>query len=76
MGYGIKTMRRLGVLLPKLPKGEFMAIGPDGNYKDSPRCSEQVVVVALHTNGSLKTYSLEEFAETFGWQNDPTKSRY
>ena len=43
--------------------------------KGSPRCSEQLVVVALHTNGSLKTYSLEEFAETFGWKNDPSKVR-
>ena len=75
MGFDIKPMRRLGVLLPELPNGEYIAIGPDGNYKGSPKCSEQVVVVALHTNGSLKTYSLEEFAETFGWQNDPTKVR-
>ena len=75
MGFDIKGMRRLGVLLPELPNGEYIAIGPDGNYKGSPKCSTQVVVVALHTNGSLKTYSLEEFAETFGWKNDPTKVR-
>ncbi len=75
MGFDIKAMRRLGVLLPELPNGEYIAIGPDGNYKGSPKCTEQVVVVALHTNGSLKTYSLEEFAETFGRQNDPGKVR-
>ena len=75
MGFDIKGMRRLGVLVPELPNGEYIAIGPDGNYKGSPKCSTQVVVVALHTNGSLKTYSLEEFAEAFGWKNDPTKVR-
>jgi len=75
IGFDVKAMRRLGVLLPELPKGESIAIGPDGNYRGSPNCSEQVVVVALHTNGSLKTYSLNEFSETFGWQNDPTKVR-
>lgn len=75
MGFDIKAMRRLGVLLPELPNGQYIAIGPDGHYKGSPKCSTQVVVVALHTNGSLKTYSLEEFAETFGWKNDRTKVR-
>ena len=74
--FDTKTMRRIGVLLPELPKGEYIAIGPDGNYTGSPKCGEQAVVVALHDNGSLKTYSLDEFASTFGWVNDPAKVRF
>lgn len=73
--FDIKSIRRLGVLLPELPGGEYIAIGPDGNYNGSPNCAEQVVVVALHTNGSLKTYHLDEFAEAFDWKNDPDKVR-
>ena len=32
-GYDIKAIRRLKVLLLELPNGEYIAIGPDGNYK-------------------------------------------
>ena len=72
-GIDFRNLRRLGVLLPELPEGEYLAVGPDGNYKGSDNCGRQVGIVALHTNGSLKTYSLEEFSSVLGKKNDPTK---
>jgi len=73
MGVDLRAVKRLGVLLPELPGGEYAAIGPDGNYKGSENCARQVGVVALHTNGSLKTYSLDEFRSILGKKNDPAK---
>jgi hypothetical protein len=73
MAIDVKTMRRLGVLLPELPEGEYLSIGQEGNYKGSDGASEHVGVVALHMNGSLKTYSLEEFGAAFSKRNEPSK---
>ncbi|MDA1230463.1 MAG: hypothetical protein O2856_06785 [Planctomycetota bacterium] len=75
-GLDVKSMRRLGTLFPDLPNGEYMALGADGNYIGSPAVGDQVVVVALLKNGSLKTFSLAEFTATFGWKNDPAKVRF
>ena len=36
-------------------------------------CGRQVGVVALRTNGSLKTYSLDELSSVLGKKNDPAK---
>lgn len=75
-GLDVKTMRRLGTLFPELPHGDYAALSPDGHYNGSPGIAEQLVVLGLQRNGSLKTYSLSEFAETFGWKNDPAKVRF
>ncbi len=74
-GFDTKPFRRIGVLLPELPGGDYIAIGPDGNYSGSPNCADQVVVVALHANGSLKAHRLDEFSKAFDCQNDPAKVR-
>ena len=45
-----------------------------GHYRGSPGVEDQIVYVALLPDGSQRTYTPAEFAETFGWKNDPEKA--
>ena len=40
----------------------------------SPGVEEQIVYVALHEDGSQRTYTPAEFAAKFGWKNAPEKA--
>lgn len=58
--------------------GKFTAIGEtlgDGTTPDELAEIEQhLVYVALHDDGSQRTYTPAEFQKTFGWKNDPTRA--
>lgn len=48
---------------------------PEGNTAQSfASIADLIVYVALHEDGSQRTYSPAEFARKFGWQNDPDRA--
>lgn len=64
----------LGTLWPELSDGGWMVIGPTGHCRGSKGIAEHVVYVAQLDDGSNITLSPQEFAERFGWKNDPEKA--
>ncbi|WP_231746818.1 serine/threonine-protein kinase [Maioricimonas rarisocia] len=75
-GYDLRTHRFLGTLLPQLPDGHWAVLGRDGSCTGSEGVEEHLVVVALLRDGSINTYSLDEFADRFRWKNDPDSVRF
>lgn len=45
-----------------------------GHYRGSPGVEDQIVYVAMLDDGSQRTYTPAEFAETFHSKNDPEKA--
>ena len=70
------TERKLGVLVPAMSDNQYLCVGPEGHYRGSRRIDEHIVYVAQHEDGSMVTYTPQEFSEKFGWKNDPTKARF
>ena len=52
-----------------------MAIRPDGHFRVTPGAAKQLRYVVLTDSSEQLTLTPEEFAEKFGWTNDPTKVR-
>ena len=75
-GFDAQRFERLGVLFPRIGGEQFGCIGPDGHYRGSRRIDEHLVYVALHDDGSQRTYSPKEFRDKFQWKNDPDKVRF
>ena len=44
------------------------------DYCGSPGVEEHIVYVAMHDDGSQVTCTPAEFAQQFGWKNDPEKA--
>jgi WD40 repeat protein len=61
----------LGVLVP-LGSDQAVIINSDGHYRGSTRV-EQNLVYVVQTDSSQETLTPEEFAERYGWKNDPSK---
>ena len=74
VGFDVETNRRLGMLFPWLTGDHWLCIGPTGHYRGSPGVEDQFVYVAMLPDGSQRTYTPAEFAEKFGWKNDPEKA--
>ena len=51
-------------------RGQVVSISPSGHYRASPRADELLVYVVETADGQ-ETLSREQFAERFGWKNDP-----
>ena len=68
------TNSRLGILFPWLTGDNWLCLGPTGHYRGSPGVEEQIVYVAMHEDGSQRTYTPAEFSEKFGWKNDPEQA--
>jgi hypothetical protein len=48
---------------------------PTGNTAQSVAAlADLIVYVALHEDGSQRTYAPEEFSRKFGWRNDPDQA--
>ena len=45
-----------------------------GHYRGSDGVEDQFVYVAQHEDGRQQIYTPAEFAEKFGWKNDPEKA--
>jgi WD40 repeat protein len=61
----------VAVLVPMSSK-EAVIISSDGHHRGSPRV-EQNLVYVVQTDAGQETLSPEQFAEQFGWKNDPSK---
>ena len=70
----METNRRLGKLFPWLTGERWLCLGPTGHYRGSPGVEDQIVYVAMLEDGSQRSYAPAEFAEKFGWKNDPEKA--
>ncbi|MFO0881758.1 MAG: SUMF1/EgtB/PvdO family nonheme iron enzyme [Gemmataceae bacterium] len=74
-GFDTRRNHRLGTLWPVVTGDNWICIGPDGHWRGSPGVEEHIVYVAQLEDGSQRTYTPKEFAEKFGWKNDPAKAR-
>ena len=74
VGFDVETNRRLGLLFPWLTGDHWLCLGPTGHYRGSPGVEDQFAYVAMLPDGSQRTYTPAEFAEKFGWKNDPEKA--
>lgn len=74
-GFDVDRSERLGTLWPAINDKHWVCIGPDGHYHGSMGIEEHIVVVAMLEDGSQQTFTPQEFAEKFGWKNDPAKAR-
>ena len=74
VGFDVGMNRRLSLLFPWLTGDHWLCLGPTGHYRGSPGVEDQIVYVAMLEDGSQRTYTPAEFAETFGWKNDPDKA--
>ncbi len=54
--------------------GGKVAISADGHYGGSPGVEKELVYVALTDSGEQLTLTPAEFAERYGWKNDPSKA--
>src|SRR5207248_914203 len=65
-------VRRLLGRLVMLPNAQHLAISPDGHYSGSPKIDQHLVYVVQTARGQ-ETLTPTEFAEKYGWRNDPAK---
>jgi WD40 repeat protein len=68
-----ETGRRRGALVA-LGGGEYVSVEPTGHYRGSPGAEAQLVHVVQTEDGQL-TLTPQEFAQRFGWQNEPERVR-
>ncbi len=65
--------RTLGILL-LLTENRHLALTPEGHYRGSPGIEGELVYVAATDEGT-EILRPSEFAEKYGWKNDPEKVR-
>jgi WD40 repeat protein len=68
-----KTGRPRGTLVP-LREEQYLAVSPDGHYR-GPRRIERELVYVVQTDQGQDTLTPEEFAQKYGWKNDPDRVR-
>jgi hypothetical protein len=56
-----------------LPDGQ-VAISPDGHIRGTPGAEKELVYVVVTDTGQ-ETLTPAEFAQKYGWKNDPEKVR-
>jgi Tol biopolymer transport system component len=56
-----------------LRQQQYAALGPNGNYRASHGAEDEFRCVALTDDGHQLTLTPDEFAEKYGWRNDPGK---
>jgi WD40 repeat protein len=75
-GYSVVANRKLGTLIAGIEGEQWLMVGPDGHYRGSEGIEKHIVYVALHEDGSMKTYAPAEFQDKFGWKNDPNRATF
>ncbi len=58
-----------------LSGGRFLTLSARGHYRGSPDVESQVIYVVYHDDGQQRLYTPSEFAQAFGWKNDPESVR-
>jgi len=56
--------------LVSLPEGSYLAVGPRGHYRASPETAAELVYL-VQTDSGQQMLSPDQFAEKYGWKNDP-----
>jgi len=70
--FALTDGRRLATLV-QLPDEGWATISADGHLKTAnPRCEREFFYVVQTADGQ-QTLTPAEFAEKYGWKNDPTK---
>jgi hypothetical protein len=54
-------------------RDRWLAISPDGHFRSSPGVEDELVYIIQTDDGRQETLRPAEFAERFGWKNDPDK---
>ena len=67
-----ETGRPLATVLP-IKDNRFAIISPEGHYAGSPDIEDELLYVALTDEGQYLTFTPKEFAEKYGWKNDPAR---
>jgi WD40 repeat protein len=75
-GASLIRLRRLDdgrpvLSLVGLNQQRYAALGPNGHYRASPRADDEFLYVALTDDGQQLTLTPDEFAEQYGWENEP-----
>jgi len=66
--------RPLGTLV-QLRDEQWLIVASNGHYRASSRVKEDELVYVIQTSQGQETLSLGQFAQRFGWKNDPDKVR-
>lgn len=70
----IRRGEKPGTLFPRLRDGSWVCIGPNGHWRGSGDVERHLVYVAVHDDGAMTTHTPSDFAEQFGWTNDPDRA--
>jgi WD40 repeat protein len=73
--WNAETLAPQGALVV-LPEDKGLALTADGHYRGTPLRIERDIVYVVQTNDGQQTYTPAEFAEKFGWKNDPSKVNF
>lgn len=57
-----------------LRNGQALVVSPEGHLRGTPRAEREIVYV-VQTSAGQETLTPAEFADRFGWTNDPGKVR-
>jgi WD40 repeat protein len=68
-----KTGRPRGTLVP-LRDEQYLVVSPEGHYRGTRRIERELVYV-VQTDHGQDTLTPEEFAQKYGWKNDPDRVR-
>ncbi len=71
MIFDSKTSSHIGTIVPFVEDSHFLICSPEGNYHGSEGVESLIAYVVMHEDGSQRTYTAAEFAEKFGWRNNP-----
>ena len=69
------TGRPLGTVLLLEPWPGWVVLSADGHYRFDKPGKEDALVYVVQTDDGQRTFSPAEFAEKYGWKNDPEKAR-
>jgi WD40 repeat protein len=61
---------QVAAMLLTFNRGQVLSIAPSGHYRASPRADELLAYV-VETPDGQETLSRQQFAERYGWKNDP-----
>ncbi len=65
---------KLRCTLVGLRKEQWLAVSRDGHYDGAPGIERELVHV-VQTESGQETITPQQFAERFGWENDPERVR-
>ena len=68
------TCRRVGGCLLTDAQGRVVVVSEDGHVRGPDGALDGLVYVAEFEDGRQETFTPKQFADKFGWKNDPSKA--